>query len=150
MQQFFLFGGGEGGIGEILPMMLIMVGIFYFLLIRPQKKRERAAKEMRESLEVGDEILTIGGILGRVVSISKDNDSILIESGSANTKLRVTKAAIQTNISSQERVRDRQVEAAKSAAEEKDRKKGRKDKDDDSAMSAANEREKELEKKLEQ
>ena len=144
MQQFLLFfGGGEGGFGDILPMLLMMVAIFYFLIIRPQKKRERQAKEMRESLEVGDEILTIGGILGRVVSMRED--SILIESGSANTKLRITRGAVQTNVSSTERLRERQAEAAKSAAEERDRKKSGKDKD----MSAAEQREKELQKKLE-
>ena len=149
MQEYLLmFGGGEGGFGDILPMLLIMVGIFYFLIIRPQKKRERAAKDMRESLEVGDEILTIGGILGRVVSMRED--SILIESGSANTKLRITKAAVQTNITGQEKMRERQMAAAQSAADERDRRrgKGKKDRDEDS-LAAAEAREKELEKKME-
>ena len=148
MQQFLLmFGGGEGGggFGDILPMLLVMVAVFYFLIIRPQKKRERQAKEMRESLEIGDEILTIGGVLGRVVSIK--DDSLLIESGSANTKLRIVKGAIQTNITGQEKLRERQA----AAAEEREKQRGKKGKDDGAdAMSAAEKREKELEKKLDQ
>ena len=134
---------------DILPMMLIMVGIFYFLLIRPQKKRERQAKEMRASLEIGDEVLTIGGILGRVVSIKDDSDTILIESGSANTKLRITKGAIQTNLTGQEKLRERQAEAAKAAADERERKKGGRGRDGADAMAAAEQREKELQKKME-
>lgn len=130
----------------MLPMMLLMVAIFYFMLIRPQRKKEKAAKEMREAVEIGDEILTIGGILGRVASIR--DDSVLIESGSANTKLRITKTAIQTNVSATERLRERHAEAAKAAAEEKERKKAQKGKGDDAALSSAAEREKELEKKL--
>jgi len=148
MQQFLLAANGDGGMMGMLPMFAIMIAIFYFLIIRPQKKREKQAKEMREALEIGDEVLAAGGIIGRVVSISKDNDSILIESGSANTKLRIAKAAIQTNITSTERLRERQAEAAKAAAEERDRKKGKKSKDEDT--SAADEREKELQKKLDQ
>ena len=127
---------------DILPMMLIMVAIFYFLLIRPQKKREKAAKEMRESLEIGDEILTIGGVLGRVVNIKED--TLLIESGSANTKLLIVKGAIQTNVTGQDRLRERQA----AAAEERAKQKGKKS--DDVSTSAAEQREKELQKKLDQ
>jgi len=146
MQEFML-AAGEGGTGSMMMMILPMIAIFYFLLIRPQKKREKAAKEMRDSLEVGDEILTVGGILGRVVSLREDSDSILIESGSANTKLRIAKSAIQTNITGQEKVRERQAAQAQSAAEERERKKGGKGKDVD-AMKAAEDREKELQKKM--
>ena len=129
---------------DILPMIVLMVAVFYFLIIRPQKKREKQAKEMRESLEIGDEILTIGGVLGRVVSIKED--SLLIESGSANTKLLIVKGAIQTNITGQEKLRERQA----AAAEERERQKGKKGKGDGTnAMAAAEQREKELEKKLE-
>lgn len=147
MQNFFLAAEG-GGMFEFMLPLILMVAIFYLLLIRPQKKREKQAKEMRSTLEVGDEVLTVGGILGRVVSVK--DDSLLIESGSANTKLRITKAAIQANITAAERMRERQAEMAKTAAEEKESKKGGKKsgRKDDAAVVAAKDREKELEKKL--
>ena len=151
MHEYLLFFGGEGdALGMMWPLILMVV-IFYFLLIRPQKKREKAAKEMRSSIEVGDEILTIGGILGRVVTVKED--SLLIESGSANTKLRITKAAIQTNISAQEKMHERQQEAAKAAAAAKEKRKaekGGKTADQSAQEAAAAAKEKELEKKMEQ
>ena len=135
--------------GMMMPLIL-MVAIFYFLLIRPQKRREKQARDMRAALEVGDEILTIGGILGRVVSISKEGESLLIESGSANTKLRITKGAVQANITAQENAQERQKAAMQAAAEERERRKAAKGKgSDDAVLSAAADREKELEKKLE-
>ena len=143
MQQYLLATGGFD-LGLMMPMVL-MVAIFYLLLIRPQRKRDKQAKEMRNSLEVGDEILTIGGILGRVVNIRED--SLLIESGSANTKIRITKGAVQANITAQENAAERQKAAQQAANEEKQRKKG-KGNDDTSALAAAEEKEKELEKKL--
>lgn len=78
----------------VLPMVLI-VGVFYFLMIRPQRKREKAIQEMRSKIEVGDEIITSGGIIGRVVSIRED--SVVIESGSDRSKVRIARWAIQTN-----------------------------------------------------
>jgi preprotein translocase subunit YajC len=83
-------------IGTFLPMILI-VGVMYFLMIRPQKKREKAIQEMRSRIEVGDEIVTSGGVIGRVVSIPSEGDSIIIESGSDRSKLRIARWAIQSN-----------------------------------------------------
>ena len=137
---------------DFMMPLVLMVAIFYLLLIRPQKKREKQAKDMRSNLEVGDEILTVGGILGRVVNMR--DDSILIESGSANTKLRITKTAVQANLTAQERMQERQQAAAAAAAEAKGKKKSEKTGDakdtDAQTMAAAQEREKELEKKMEQ
>ena len=73
--------------------MVAMVGIFYFLLIRPQKKREKKTQEMRSSIEVGDGITTVGGIVGRVVSIK--DETLLIETGSDRSKLRIQRWAVQ-------------------------------------------------------
>lgn len=85
------------GFEAMLPS-LVYIGIllvaFYFLLIRPQKKKEKADSNMRKSLEVGDEIVTIGGILGRVSNIK--DDVITIESGADKVKIRVLRNAIQT------------------------------------------------------
>ena len=60
-----------------LIMILAMVGIFYFMIIRPQKKRDNQAKEMRNSIKVGDEIVTIGGICGKVTNVKDDTGTIL-------------------------------------------------------------------------
>ena len=77
--------------GLFIPMIVI----FYFLLIRPQRKREKAEQNMRSSLEVGDEIVTKGGIIGRVVSIRDDN--LMIETGSDRNKIRIVRDAVATN-----------------------------------------------------
>lgn len=94
-------GAGMGGAGgwlamliQFAPMVLIFV-VFYFLLIRPQKKREKETQNMRNSIQVGDEIVTAGGIIGRVVSIKEDN--LVIETGNDRSKVRIKRWAIQTN-----------------------------------------------------
>ena len=86
-----------GGWMEMLlsfaPFILIFV-LMYFMMIRPQKKKQKEEQEMRNNLRVGDELTTIGGIRGRVVSIKED--SIVLESGSDRTKLQFMKWAIQS------------------------------------------------------
>ena len=80
--------------GNFIPLLL-MVGIFvvfYFFMIRPQKKQERALNEMRNNLTVGDEITTIGGIIGKVVSIKEE--TCVIESAHDRTKIRILRTAI--------------------------------------------------------
>lgn len=79
---------------QFLPLILIFV-IFYFMLIRPQKKREKETQAMRSSLEVGDEIITAGGIIGTVVAIKEDN--LVIETGSDRSKVRIARWAVQAN-----------------------------------------------------
>ena len=90
-----LGGGGEGGIGSvILPVAMVVVfGVFfYFFMIRPQKKQEKEVNEMRNNLAVGDEITTIGGIIGKVVSIREE--TVLIETSHDRTKIRLLRSAI--------------------------------------------------------
>lgn len=78
-----------------MPIMLIaMVAIFYFLMIRPQKKQEKEAQNMRDSLAVGDEVTTIGGIIGEIVSIK--DETVTIETSKAGTKIRFLKTAIRS------------------------------------------------------
>ena len=79
-------------IGTFLPIIL-MILIFYFLLIRPQKKRDKAERDMRNSIQVGDEISTIGGFIRKVVSI-KDETSV-IETTADRTKLKLYRWAIR-------------------------------------------------------
>lgn len=87
-------------IQTFIPMVLILV-VFYFFLIRPQKKREKETQEMRNSLEVGDEIVTVGGIIGTVVSMREDH--LVIETGSDRSKIRITRWAVQMNNTSREK-----------------------------------------------
>lgn len=80
---------------SVIMLVLILV-FFYFLIIRPQKKQEKKEKEMRDSLEVGDEVVTNGGIVGIVFSIK--DDTLVIETGSDRSKIRVMKWAIAKNL----------------------------------------------------
>ena len=79
-------------LGSILPIVLLFV-VFYFFLIRPQKKRDKAEKEMRDSIKIGDEISTIGGFIGKVVSMK--DDTLVIESSADRTKLKIYRWAIR-------------------------------------------------------
>lgn len=81
-----------GGIGQFLPLILIAV-VFYFFMIRPQMKRTKEAKKFRESLAVGDKIITAGGIHGKVLEIGETNVLISVDSG----KMRVEKSSITNN-----------------------------------------------------
>ncbi len=74
----------------ILPIGLL--AIFYFFAIRPQRKKEKEIKEMRGSLKVGDEVVTIGGIYGKIIVVK--DDVLTIESGSAKTKLELTRWSV--------------------------------------------------------
>ena len=92
---FALDQAAAAGGGSTL-IMLLMLGVtfvlFYFLGIRPQKKQEKEANNMRNNLAVGDEITTIGGIIGRVVSIK--DETCVIETTHERTKIRILKSAI--------------------------------------------------------
>ena len=72
--------------------LILVVVFFYFFLIRPQKKQEKEANNMRNSLTVGDEVTTIGGIIGKIVSIK--DETCVIETAHERTKIRILKSAI--------------------------------------------------------
>ena len=96
----------------ILLMVLLFVGM-YFLMIRPQKKQQKKEQEIRENTQVGDEITTIGGIVGKVVTVKED--SLIIETGADKNKMKITRWAIQTNVTANEKIKAER-EAAKAAA----------------------------------
>ena len=77
--------------------MLLMLGMMFLIMwlfvFRPQKKQQKKDAEMRNSLEIGDEVTTIGGVIGRVISIKED--TFVMETGSDRTKIRFRRAAIQ-------------------------------------------------------
>lgn len=80
---------GLMSIGIIVVMFVAM----YFFMIRPQKKQEREINNMRDNLQVGDEITTIGGIIGKIVSIKEE--TLMIETGHDRTKIRILKIAVR-------------------------------------------------------
>ena len=87
--------GGEGGAGQIIMTIVMVLGVgvfFYFFMIRPQKKQEKEVNEMRNSLSVGDEITTIGGIIGKVISIKEE--TCMIETGKDKTRIRILKSSV--------------------------------------------------------
>ena len=87
------FLGGDMGSTLLTVGMLAVVGVlFYFFAIRPQKKQEKETANMRNNLQVGDEITTIGGIIGKVVSIKEE--TCVIETSRNGTKIRILKSAI--------------------------------------------------------
>ncbi len=86
-----LAADSSGAIGSII-MIVAMIAIFYFFMYRPQKKQEKEALQMKNSLEVGDEITTIGGIIGEIVSIK--DETCVIETTKDKTKIRILKSAI--------------------------------------------------------
>jgi preprotein translocase subunit YajC len=73
-------------------MSIAFIGIFYFLLIRPQQKRDKELKEMRANLKVGDEVVTIGGLVGKIFNVTED--MVTVEVGGDKTRLHVEKWAI--------------------------------------------------------
>ncbi len=75
-------------------MLVVMIAIFYFMLIRPENKRKKAAEEMRSSLAVGDVITSIGGIVGTICAV-KEN-TIVIETGADRVRIEFTKWAVSS------------------------------------------------------
>ena len=88
-----LFGltAAAGGYSSII-MLIAMFAIFYFVLIRPQRKKDKEIKEMRDSMAVGDEVITIGGIHGKIVKIT--DDTVVIELSHAKQRITFSKWAI--------------------------------------------------------
>lgn len=89
--------GGLGGSWMSWVIIIVMFAAIYFLTIRPQNKRDKEARQMRESLKPGDEIVTIGGIYGKVVRVT--DDRVIIMVGSEKTKLEMAKSAISSVVS---------------------------------------------------
>lgn len=115
-----LFGGG---LSSIL-MMVAMIAIFYFLLIRPESKRKKEAEKMRSSVKVGDEIVTIGGIVGKVVNVKDDH--FVMETSADQVRIEFAKWAISSNetaaAAAKEEAQKRQEEKAKAKAARKAKK----------------------------
>lgn len=88
----------SGGLASLMPilMLVLMFGVLYFFMIRPQKKKQKEEAKMRDNLQPGDEIMTIGGFYGRVISVKED--SIVIESVVDRSKQKIVRSAVQQNL----------------------------------------------------
>ena len=85
-------GGFLGTYGTTIIMVIALIAVFYFFMYKPQKKQEKEAAEMKNNLQVGDEITTIGGLIGEIVSIKEE--TCVIETSKERTKIRILKSAI--------------------------------------------------------
>jgi len=106
-------GGGSRNYATIL-MIVAMVAVMYFVMIRPQKKKQKEEQSMRDNIQVGDEVTTIGGIMGRVVTVK--DDSLIIETGADRNKMKIARWAMQTNNTANDKL-EAERQAAKEAAE---------------------------------
>lgn len=119
--------GSESSQSSPFSMIILLVGmlvVMYFVMIRPQKKKQAEEQKLRDSIQIGDEITSIGGITGRVVTVKED--SIVVETGADRTKLKLMRWAIQTNNTANDRAAEEKaaLDAAK-AAEKEEKKAGK-------------------------
>lgn len=121
-------GTGTTSSAPMFIMMAVLFAAMYFFTIRPQKKQQKREQELRENTQVGDEIVTIGGVCGRVVAVKED--TITIETGSDRNKMIFKKYAIQLNVTANEKIQAER-EAARAAMQEKKEKKDKKSKKED-------------------
>ncbi len=120
----------QGNSWTTILLMVALFGVMYFVMIRPQKKKQKEEQEMRDAIQIGDEITTIGGILGRVVTVKED--SLVIETGADRTKMKITRWAIQTNNTAEDRLQaERAAQAAAKEAEKAEKSKNRRSKKSD-------------------
>lgn len=95
--MFKLAAASGAGNMSMLPsilMIVVMIAVMYFLMIRPENKRKKKAQEMRDSLKKGDVITSIGGIIGKIVSVGKD--TIVIETSDDRVRVELTKWAVSS------------------------------------------------------
>jgi len=84
---------GTANMITTVVMLVAMIAIFYFFMYRPQKKQEKETNDMRNGLQVGDEITTIGGIIGKIVSMK--DETVLIETSNERNKIRILRTAVR-------------------------------------------------------
>ena len=118
---------GTGGMGLSTILMLVaMLAVFYFMMIRPENKRKKEAEQMRSETKVGDEIVSIGGICGKVVHIK--DEKVIIETSADQVRIELTKWAISSNETGAQRAKEAAQKAAEAKAKAKAEKKAAKGK----------------------
>jgi len=118
----------QGGLLGMLPMLLIMIGVFYFMLIRPENKRKKEAEQLRSNIKNGDKITTIGGIMGTVVDVK--SDSFVIETSADQVRIEFAKWALSTNDTAAEKAKEEAKKKQEQKAKDKAAKKAAKNKED--------------------
>ena len=116
--------GSNGGMMGTIIMLVVMVGVFYFMLIRPENKRKKEAEQLRSNIKVGDKVTTIGGITGTVVS-AKD-DKFVMETGADQVRIEFAKWALSTNDSAAAAAQEEAKKAKEAKAKAKAAKKAEK------------------------
>ena len=113
-----------GGMMSTILMLVLMVGIFYFMLIRPENKRKKEAEQLRSSVKTGDEVTTIGGIIGTVVSVK--DEKFVLETSADQVRIEFAKWAISTNETAAAAAKEEAKKAQEAKAKAKAAKKAEK------------------------
>ena len=126
-------GNAQHAGGNNVWQMIHTIGIWvvvivaaYFLFIRPQKKRQKEEEELRNGIEIGDDVTTIGGIVGRVISVRDDDETFIIETGSDKTRMRFKKWAIASVDTPDKQPKAKEEKAEKAEKAEKTEKESKK------------------------
>ena len=96
MEDFLTMGSSAAGSGNYatIIMFVVLIAVFYFFLIRPENKKKKKLQEMRDSLTVGDQLTTIGGMVGKIVSIK--DDMVTFETGEDRVRIQIMRWGIST------------------------------------------------------
>ncbi len=105
----------SGGMGTLIPMLLIFGVMMYFMVIRPEKKKKKEEEALRSNLSVGDRITTIGGIVGKIVEMDAEN--IVIETSMDRVRMELKKWSVMTNNTAEEKQKRARAEAQAAARE---------------------------------
>ncbi len=103
---------------SMIIMLVVFVGIFYFMILRPENKKKKEAEELRNSLHRGDQITTIGGIVGKIVNIK--DDKIVIETSEDQVRMELLKWSVMTNNTAEKEKSKRAAEAREAAQKAKE------------------------------
>lgn len=109
--------GAQGGLAGTIIWIVIMLGLFYFMLIRPQKKKEKETKAMLDAMKVGDTVTTIGGIIGKILKIK--DDKICIEIGDRTQKhpMTIKREAVAAVVPCKKAKKEKDIELIDEVAE---------------------------------
>ena len=114
-------GGLFGNSYSMIIVMVLLLVVMYFVMIRPQKKKQAEEQKLRDSVQIGDDITTIGGITGKIVTVRED--SIVLVTSADKTKLEFMRWAIQTNNTANARAAEEKAALEAAKAQEKEEKK---------------------------
>lgn len=130
MLKFLTTGADVAGGSQMMStiiMLVVMVGVFYFMLIRPENKRKKEAEQLRTNLKVGDQVTTIGGVIGTVVSVK--DEKFVLETSADQVRIEFQKWALSTNDTAAAAEKEKAEKAAEEKAKAKAAKKAKKNTD---------------------